>query len=113
MTDIGDGVRIGNHAIDPATAGQTGFQAFTVAGAATDPTTVELTIRKPDGTFLEYGWPSAGANGTLTKESVGRFYFDVLIDLPGKWSFRLAGTGVAAAAVEGLFVVQRQKVIAP
>lgn len=108
MTDIGDLERFGNPSQDTTSA------AFTnLAGTATDPTAVTLIVQKPDGTQLVYGWPSAGANGTLTRESAGRFYFDVLIDQSGKWQQRLAGTGTVTAASEGSLRVGRQRVVAP
>lgn len=106
MTDIGDLVRVGNPSQDAASA------AFaTLAGTATDPTAVTLDVRKPDATILRYGWPSAGTNGTLTRESAGRFYADVEIDQAGTWRFRLAGTGTVTAASEGSLRVQRQRVV--
>lgn len=102
MTDIGDVVRFGNY------SGAAAADAFkTLAGTATDPTAVTLTIRKPDGDQLVYGWPSAGADGTLTRESAGRFYADVAIDQSGMWAYRLVGTGAVAAAAEGLLHVVR------
>lgn len=106
MTDVGDLERFGNPSQDTDSAAFT-----TLAGAATDPTAVTLVVQKPDGVQLAYGWPSAGADGTLTRESAGRFYFDVLIDQAGKWQFRLAGTGAVTAASEGSLRVQRQRVV--
>jgi predicted secreted protein len=104
--DIGDLERIGN----PSQA--TDSAAFTtLAGAATDPTAVTLVVLKPDGSKLHYGWPSAGADGTLVRESAGRFFYDVLIDQSGTWRFRLAGTGNVTAAAEGSLTVQRQRVL--
>lgn len=106
MTDIGDMQRFGNPSQDTASA------AFTnLPGTPTDPTAVTLVVQKPDGTQLAYGWPSSGVNGTLTRESAGRFYFDVLMDQAGKWQFRLAGTGAVTAASEGSLRVQRQRVV--
>lgn len=106
MTDIGDMIRFGNPSQDTASA------AFAdIAGTATDPTAVELAIQKPDGSQLVYGWPAAGTDGTLTRESAGRFYADVLIDQSGTWRFRLAGTGAVTAASEGSLRVDRQRVI--
>jgi hypothetical protein len=69
-------------------------------GTATDPDTVTLTIRQPDGSLLAYGWPSAGADGTLTRESAGRFYADIIIGQSGMWDLKLAGTGAVTAAGE-------------
>lgn len=108
--EVGSLERLGNHATDPATGDATGFGAFTTADAATDPTAVTLKVKKPDETTLTYGWPSAGANGTLTRESAGRFYYDVTLDQDGLWEFRLSGTGAAQAAVQARFRVARLRV---
>jgi hypothetical protein len=105
MTDVGDLVRFGNPSQDTASAAFT-----TLAGAAADPTAVTLIIERPDATRLVYGWPTAGASGTLVRESPGRFYFDVLLDQSGTWRYRLAGTGTVTAASEGSLRVQRQRV---
>lgn len=106
MTDIGDLIRFGNPSQDTASAAFT-----TLAGTPTNPTAVTLVVQKPDLTQLHYGWPSAGADGTLTNESAGRFYFDVLITASGTWRFRLAGTGTVTAASEGSLKVDKQKVV--
>lgn len=106
MTDRGDLIRFGNY------SGAADVAAFTdLAGTPTDPTAVTLTIVKPSGAQLVYGWPSAGADGTLTRESAGRFYTDVVIDQSGTWWFRLAGTGAVTAASEGSLRVQRSRVL--
>ena len=100
--DIGDQVRFGNY------SGASSAAAFAnLAGTATDPTAVTLTVEKPDGTELVYGWPSAGANGTLTRESAGRFYFDVTLNASGRWRYRLVGTGAVVAASAGVLTVRR------
>ena len=101
--DLGDVARLGNY------SGASLSDAFKdLAGVATDPTAVTLTVTKPSGAQLAYGWPSAGANGTLTRESAGRFYFDVALDQEGVWSYRLVGTGTAAAAAEGRLIVRQR-----
>lgn len=111
--DIGDRDRIGNPLEDPATGLPLAAppDAFTTDGAATDPTAVLLTIKRPDATLLEYGWPSAGADGTLTRESAGRFYIELTYDIPGTWNYRLEGTGAVVAAEEGRVKVNRSKVL--
>lgn len=113
MPDRGDRDRIGNPGIDPATglALVVPPVAFTTGGAATDPTTVTLTIVKPDQTVLVYGWPTAGATGTLTRESAGRFYAEVTYDQSGSWTYRLEGTGAVVAAEEGRVRVSRSRVL--
>jgi hypothetical protein len=105
MADVGDMYRFGNY------SGAAAAAAFTdLAGTPTDPSAVTLTVQKPDGSQLAYGWPVAGASGTLTRESAGRFYADVVIDQPGRWLFRMAGTGAVTAAAEGQLAVQRSRV---
>lgn len=113
MTDIGDTIRFGNPLVDPTTGQALASppSAFTIGGAATDPTAVTLTVQKPDGTQLVYGYPSAGADGTLVRESAGRYYVDISITQAGKWLWRLRGTGAVATAVESSLRVDRQKVI--
>jgi hypothetical protein len=112
MTDVGDAIRFGNARIDPTT-GQPLVDppsAFHVGGADTDPTTVTLTIQRPDQTQLVYGWPSAGADGTLIREAPGRFYVDVLIDQSGTWRYKLRGTGAVASVEEDSIKIDRSKV---
>lgn len=113
MPDIGDRDRIGNPGIDPATGAALALPpaAFTTDGAATDPTTVTLTIRRPDDDLLVFGWPDAGADGQLERESVGRFYAEVTYDVAGYWHYRLAGTGACVAAEEGFVRVRASEVL--
>ena len=64
---------------------------------------------QPDGTDLVYGWPSAGADGTMTRESAGRFYADVELDADGEWRYLLAGTGAVQASAEGVIYVRKRR----
>lgn len=103
--DVGDLVRWGNPSQDTNSAAFT-----TLAGSPTNPTAVTLVIQMPDGTQEEFGWPSAGLNGSLTNESPGRFYVDRILDQAGTWRYRLAGTGAVVAASEGSLRVDRRRV---
>lgn len=99
---VGDRARLGN----PSSA--SGSAAFVpLGGSATNPTAVTLTIKKPDGATLVYGWPTAGASGLLTNESAGRFYADVTFDVPGLWRCELVGTGAVVAATQWTETVER------
>lgn len=104
--DRGDRVRVGN-----ASAATDAAAFTTLDGTPTDPTEVTLTVVKPDGVQLVYGWPDAGDDGTLTRESAGRFYADVDLDQAGTWRYRLAGTGTVVAAAEGALRVERSRVL--
>lgn len=112
MTDVGDMARVGNYSTATDDDGNAAAAFTSLAGDATDPTAVVLIVQRPDGTQLVYGWPDAGADGTLARESAGRFYADVTLDQSGTWRFRLEGTGQVTAASEGSLRVDRQRVIA-
>jgi hypothetical protein len=113
-TDLGDMIRFGNPLIDPVTgqALAAPATAFTTNGAATDPDGVELVIQRPDGTQLVYGGPGPATDGQLAHEGAGRFYTDVVMDQPGTWRYRLAGSGAVTAAAEGRIRVSRSRVAA-
>jgi hypothetical protein len=105
--DRGDLFRFGNPSQDTETA-----PFANLAGTATDPTAVLLTVVKPDGTSTVYAWPTPGVGqSALMRESAGRFYADVLFDQSGKWLWYLAGTGAVTSASEGSVRVQRSKVL--
>jgi hypothetical protein len=109
---IGDMIRFGNFSLAEDANG-VAAEAFTnVEGAPTDPTTVTLTIQKPDATTLVYTWPSAGPNGVLARESAGRFYRDVVIDQSGRWTQSMAGTGNVTAAAQSRTRVSRSYIAA-
>ena len=105
MTDRGDRIRFGNPSQDAASA-----PFRDLAGTAANPTTVTLRVLRPDGTTLVYGWPAAGADGTLANEATGRFYAEVTVDQSGLWRFRLESTGTVIAAAEGTLRVDRRRV---
>lgn len=67
---------------------------FAVAGVLTDPTTVTLEVLNPAKALTTYTY--AGAQ--ITKEALGIFYRDVLIDTRGRWHFRMTGTGTVPAS---------------
>jgi len=103
--DINDLVRIGNHT-GTNENGDARAAFKDPAGVATDPSAVTVRLRKPSGDVLVYGWPSAGADGTLVKEATGKFYIDVLIDESGTWYWQLTGTGTVQTSEAGEFWVR-------
>lgn len=104
--DTGDLIRLGNQAGDNEDG--TARAAFTdITGAIADPTTVSLEVLAPDGTAAVYGYPT-GADGNLTRETLGRFYKDVSLTQAGRWHWTLAGTGTVQTSEQGTFYVRRQ-----
>jgi hypothetical protein len=73
---------------------------FSVDGTPTDPTTVTLTIRKPDGSTTDY------TGGQLVHDSAGVYHVAVDCDQPGDWTYRFVGTGAAADVETGIFYVK-------
>ena len=86
--DVGDAVRLEASFTD-------------MAGVPTDPTTVELRIRKGDGTVVEV------TGASITKDSAGEYHYDLsLADAPsGIWVYVFEGTGTVQQAGKGVFVV--------
>lgn len=101
---LGAAVRLGNHEIttDEAALGfspdiRVPFLDGTT-GQPRDPAVVTLNVGRPDGTELNYAWPDPGTNGTLVHQSTGRFYIDLVLDQPRRWTWNLSGTGYVQAS---------------
>ncbi len=75
---------------------------FTAAGVPTNPTTVVLTIKMPDGTTST----PAPTNGSL-----GMYDYDLLLSASGVWLYRWAGSGAVQVAEEGQLYVRVSKVL--
>lgn len=104
--DVGDVVTLGNCTAAVNARAPAEWEPFAnKLGAAADPTTVTLTVTKPDGTTTVYT-----AGGTpplaLTRESIGRYWVDVALDQAGVWTWVLAGTGAVATSQTYAFRVQ-------
>lgn len=65
---------------------------FYVDGVLTDPDTIGLSVRSPDGTTTT-PVPQHPGDGT--------YYHDLTLDQSGLWSYRFTGTGAAAGISEG------------
>jgi hypothetical protein len=74
-----------------------------LSGAPSDPTTVILKARKPDGTVFEppVNHPQPGS---------GYYYADIILDQPGWWDFEWITTG-SLTLVEGTSVYVEQPII--
>jgi hypothetical protein len=72
------------------------------AGVATNPTTVVLQIRKPDGTNE--------SNITPTNTAVGAYQHDYTPGGGGKYYYKFVGTGGVTAADEDFFIIRGSSV---
>ena len=75
---------------------------FTVSDVNTDPTTISLTVREPDGTTTTYTY----AGATITKTSTGVYTKNITLAKRGVWLFQWAGTGACQASAEGTVTVR-------
>jgi hypothetical protein len=73
---------------------------FTVAGVATDPTTVTFKVEDPTGIVTSYTSPQ------VIKDSVGNYHLDILLGTSGVWWYRTEGSGVVTAATEAQLAVR-------
>lgn len=76
--------------------------AFAVSSVATDPTTVSLLVRKPDGTTTTYTY----AGATITKDSTGNYSKQITLDQRGVWYYVWTGTGTCQSGAEGTITVR-------
>ena len=86
--------------------------AFTnAAGAAADPTTVILYVKKAGET--SYTTYTYGVGIVVVKDSTGNYHADLVLDEGvGTWLFEWEGTGAVIATAGGQFRVTA-RVIAP
>lgn len=75
---------------------------FSVAGVATDPTTVSLTVTTPAGVATTYTY----ALGQITKTGTGVYTKDIPCSESGTWVYVWIGTGTASDVVAGTWTVQ-------
>ena len=75
---------------------------FTVAGVATDPTTISLVVTTPAGVATTY----THAGATITKDGTGVYHKDVTCSEPGEWQYQWVGTGTASDTTVSTFTVQ-------
>jgi hypothetical protein len=86
------------HVNDPIRLGAT----FAVSGVNTDPTTVSVTIRDPNGTSTTYTY----ADDEVQKSATGVYYYDYTPTVGGTYTYEWVGTGTAAGREPGAFHVR-------
>src|SRR5688572_8916342 len=80
-----------------------------VAGADTDPTTLTLHVRTPDGTYTSSVYQGVGQTYTIVKDSTGDYHADIPITMAGVWWYEWVSTGPGAGAEERAFRVPEQR----
>ena len=71
------------------------------SNALTDPTTVQVSITKPDGTNVTANWA-----GTIVRESLGKFKHTITADQQGIWYVTWTGTGALPGAEPYTFYIR-------
>lgn len=77
--------------------------AFTVSDVATDPTTVTFEVARQGEAATTYTY---GDDAQLVKASTGVYHVDMPATAAGRYLWRMTGTGAAAAAYHGEYVVR-------
>lgn len=90
--DVGDLVRVSGEFKD-------------LQGNLTDPSTVKVSYRKPDGVVVtkEYG-----TDPEVNRDSLGIFSMDIAVDQDGRWWYQFIGEGTLQASEEKQFSVRPQ-----
>ena len=113
---VGATVRVGNHTMTPeetAAGAPLRLPYVDEDGAPVDPDSVTITFRAPDGTRLDYAWPTVavGDDGLVQQEETGRFYVDWTpgADEDGVWAWVMNGAIAGGSAVtdQDCFYVKR------
>ncbi len=73
------------------------------AGRLTDPTTVYLRVKTPDGVIVTYVYLTDVA---LVRASTGVYYVDLDLEQDGCWSYTWGSTGAIQDVVDGTFSVR-------
>ena len=66
-------------------------------GVPADPTTVELRVLRPDGTWVVYVYL---VDLLLIRDAAGEYHRDLDMNVAGLWCCRWVATGVVQAAVQ-------------
>jgi hypothetical protein len=79
---------------------------FSVNGTPTDPTTITVKVKEPDGTISTMGPVSGGSGGSgITRVSDGVYTVTIALDAAGYWFAQFIGTGTAAGSEEHQAIV--------
>lgn len=68
-----------------------------VDGVLTDPSTLTISYRKPNGTEVTKTY---GTDPEVVRQSVGVYHLNVTCDSAGEWAGRVSASGLASGAGE-------------
>lgn len=77
-----------------------------VDGVLTDPGTLTVSYRKPDGTEVSKVY---GTNAEVVRDGTGMYHIDITTDSAGEWAVRFASTGLGHGARELSFHVRTSR----
>lgn len=76
------------------------------AGTLTNPTTVVLRVRRDRDEEKEYEF---GEDSEITRNSVGMYTAEFVIDEPGRYAYRWEGSGTLDSVFEDVFFVDASR----
>lgn len=79
-----------------------------LAGNAVDPGSVTLKIKRGAGAVTAYAY---GAAPEIVRDATGRYHADIPVISAGQWAYRWELSAPNAGAAEGVFIVQKSRVI--
>ncbi len=74
---------------------------FTVDGTLTDPTTLNVLYRSPNGVTTTI----AGTAAAVTNPSTGVYKTDIAANVPGAWTYQFNSAGTVVALTENFFII--------
>lgn len=74
-------------------------------GVSADPTTVQVTVKRPNGVVTTYN------TADITRTGVGTYERAVDLDVAGRWRLRVSSTGTVMAVYEDALDVLPSQVI--
>lgn len=74
---------------------------YKIDGTVTDPTTVTIKYRSPNGITTTVG----GTAAAVTNPSTGVYKLDIDASVFGTWTYQFAGAGTVVALAENFFII--------
>lgn len=75
-----------------------------ISGALADPSTISLYVKPPSSSAESH-------TSDIVKDAVGKYHFDLPLDVAGSYGYRWQTTGANQGVVEGGLYVYPQRVV--